>query len=343
MVRRIRAKGIWIFANNTSCAHACAYCSTGKKRFENISFSQLAAVVERFEDWRQRQGMPDFEISFGIAHSYNYDVKTLSGLLALRDRINGKPCDRSLSLGGLHFRPEAEMRDWLQERRDLAGIDRVHASVAGHGARHDRWNGRRGDFDFLMRTMRSAADLGLQLTQRLFVVKSTLPLLDELIERLDDLPGYAERQFSLFYYRGFATKLEGERITEEIRGRLPSCVLPTGNSGEVWRSEREWIDIMREEDDPPTAPCLKLFLTDDNIAQIESSSCDAIFAELLRRTQEAYHAIPSRTELYESHADRSNTLLYSERSEVEAIWLDRHLAKHPVCFERNLTHLWRDF
>ena len=140
------------------------------------------------------------------------------------------------------------MREWLAERRD-AGIEWVGASFAGHGAIHDRWNGRQGDFDFLTRIQRIAADLGMKRMERLFVIKSLLPDLDESIERLNLIPGQVRRFLCLFYYRGYAVRFEDDRITEEIRDGLPKHIAALiGDLGE-WRSEREWLKSVPDKKD----------------------------------------------------------------------------------------------
>jgi hypothetical protein len=47
----------------------------------------------------------------------------------------------------------------------------------------------------------------------LLLVKSTLSVLEKLIERLDTIPGDALRYLCAFFYCGLADRLEGERIT----------------------------------------------------------------------------------------------------------------------------------
>src|SRR5208282_3160062 len=131
---------------------------------------------------------------------------TLKGVMRLHER-QGWGWDLIL-LGGLFWRPDDEMRTWLRQRQDI-GIKVVVASFAGHGEFYDRWSGRPGDFDFQMRTLRVAADLGMELRQRLFLTNSTIPLLDELIGKLDALPGgFGDRCAHLLFYCGLAKRLE---------------------------------------------------------------------------------------------------------------------------------------
>src|SRR5262249_53592596 len=151
--------------------------------------------------------------------------------------------------------------------------------------------------------------------QRIFVLQSTLGLLEELVAKLDRLPpaAAADRQFSLFFYRGFATRFENERITADIRDRLPAYVNPVDSPAhEPWHSEAEWIEIVGDEDAPGHDIHLKLFLTEDNIGRLEATSCESIVEQMTARTLAAYDRIPSRAELCEKYGDRGNSRLYHD-------------------------------
>ncbi len=185
------------------------------------------------------------------------------------------------------------MKTWLRERQDI-GIKAVVASFAGHGEFHDRWDGRLGDFEFQMRTLRVAASLGMELRQRLFLTNSTIPLMDELIKKLDALPGHVDdRCVYPLFYSGLARRLEDERVTRETFDGLPERIRKLYRSDwKNWRSEQEWIDIVRREDETPEQVTLDLELTDSNMDRVESMSCDEIVAELesaTRSTQAAIH------------------------------------------------------
>jgi hypothetical protein len=238
-------------------------------------------------------------------------------------------------LGGVHWRPDDEMRRWLKRRQEI-GFNSVVASFAGHGEFSDRWNGRKGDFDFQMRALRVAAGLGMELRQRLFLTNSTIPLLDELIEKLDDLPGrVGDRCIFPLFYLGHARRMEDERITRETFDGLPEYIRRLYRSDwRGWRSEAEWIEFVSKEDQTPDAVPLPLQLNDSNIDRIESMSCDEIVAGLEKKTRAAYAAIPSRAELCERYGDPSNARIYMFKDEIERKWLDLHLAKNQVTLDR---------
>jgi hypothetical protein len=338
MGRSIETDGIWVHCQTAPCANHCRYCQLSHKKLSNITFDRFRSVVERFREWKEEQRLADFEIVQWLGRADNHDVNTLRGEMKLNERPDWH-LDLIL-LGGLFWRPDDEMKRWLKERQDI-GIKAVVGSFAGHSQFHDGWNGRRGDFDFQMRTLAVAAGLGMELRQRLFLTNSTIPLLDELIEKLDALPGLVgDRVIYPLFYCGRARRLEGERITREMLDTLPERIRRLYRSDwKNWRAEQEWIEYVATEGEIPEKVRLNLELDDSNIDQVEAMSCDEILAELESRTRAAYAVIPSRVELAETYGDPSNTHIYMFRWDMERKWLDRHLAKNPALFDRELTHL----
>jgi hypothetical protein len=242
-----------------------------------------------------------------------------------------------LFLGGLRMRSEKEMRLWLEERKNL-GIRNVIASFLGCGPVHDDWNNRPGDFDFLMSTLKIAAELGMKMEQRLYLLKSTLPYMEELVNKLNALPGKVRRRWiELIHYSGRAGSLEAERVTGAELALLPERLRELFVGA---RSEREWIALMRQQEDPPRKNViLKLELDDTNIERIEVMSCEEIIDELKQRVWKAHAAMPSQLELIEACGDPEGTLLYTTPREIERMWLDKYLEKYPIQFDRDIT-IW---
>jgi sulfatase maturation enzyme AslB (radical SAM superfamily) len=326
--------GINIVLNINPCAHDCRYCFFDNHKNSKLPISRFLAIIERFLDWKQSCRRKKFDVSFVLFHSDDYDLATTKRMIELQARNKS---NMQLFLGGLRMRSEKEMRIWLQERQKL-GIRNVVASFLGHGAVHDSWNGRPGDFDFLMSTLKIAAELGMEMEQRLFLIKSTLPHMEELIDKLDMLPNKVrKRSVCPLDYSGRADKLEAERLTEADLKYLPERV---SRFLTAVRSEREWIEFIRQREDPPKKKgVLKFYLDDTNIDRIEAMSCDAIVAELEQRVRTAYAALPTQRELCEACGDPNSTLLYSFWSELERKWLDKYLEQHPIQFEREITML----
>jgi hypothetical protein len=342
MTREIDIGGIRIFARASACAHACAYCLIGPKKLTELPFPRFNALAERFIEWRNEKPNPLPHVLIGFEDSYEFDVEILAGLFRLYKRQGWGDEAMSVKLGGLRMRTETEMHDWLRVRRDVAGLKLVHASLAGYGTIHDQWNRRENDFDFLYSAMNNAVRLGLKVNQRIFICKSTLTSIDRLLLELDKITPNAHRYLSTFVYSGFATRLEAERITEEIRDRLPSSVTAIPRrSGDNWLSEREWISTRSNlvTNSSPRSVTLSLEVNERNIDRLESMQCDEIIAERAEQTRQAYARLPSRSELFEKYADPSNRCIYASIDEVERKWFDAYRRDYNVDIAKGLTHL----
>ncbi|HEY3424748.1 MAG TPA: hypothetical protein VGL27_08140, partial [Negativicutes bacterium] len=106
------------------------------------------------------------------------------------------------------------------------------------------------------------------------------------------------------------------------------------------RTEREWITLMQQREEPPKKNViLKFELDDTNIDRIEAMSCEAIVAELEQRVRGAYAAMPTQRELFEACGDPDGILLYKDQRELERKWLDDYLEKYPIQFDREITML----
>jgi hypothetical protein len=328
-------RGVMLSAGVNPCAHRCRYCLVDQPdRGAPLPFERFAPVAERFVDWRVCNG-GGLDVHVNMRHSSECSVERLRWLIGQRAR-SGHRMD-SLLLGGLLLRTDADTRAWLDERRAL-GIRTVIATFAGLGENHDYWNGRAGDFSHLLQLLRAAAELGLDREERFFVTRHSLADLPALLRELDRLPGApVKRVASLFMYRGRAERLESERITSEDFGALPAEVRAAVGPGRTWRSEAEWLEFVEGEPEVPISRLLHLRVDSATVAALGRRSCDEIVGVLVACTRASYAALPSRKELCATVGDRTNPRLYAGLADLDRLWLDRHLARHPTAFDRSLT------
>ncbi len=333
MPREIVGKGLRLSLRHAPCAHICRYCLISESRKRTaLPFSRFERLVHRFFDWKEEARRDDLEIGTFVGPSFDYDLDVLQGVARLRARRGGK--FQILNLGGLRIRQGDELRDWVEERR-AAGIVGFHTSLAGCDEVHDRWNGRAGDFAYQTAILRLAGERGMVHVERLFLTQNTLPVFDRLLDILDAIPGEVRhRSVGLFFYAGLASRYESERITEDVRDTLPERINRLRGRYQDWRSEREWIPIMRETAGQPRKLVLKLDVNEANIDRLEQTSCEQIFAEREREYQESYRTVPALDELIERYGDTTNRKLYMISRDVEGRWLERHAretgAKMPI-------------
>lgn len=327
------AATLTIEANVSPCAHTCRYCSIGD-RSSPIDICRYLTFVERLVEW-SRKTRPGLKVLIGFSPSYNHDLETFKLLGVWYRRVFGKDWD-VISLGGLKMRSDDDMRRWLAERQE-AGLKSIYGTFVGRGAVHDRWNGRRGDFDFLIRTMRIGAELGLDHTNQHIVIKDSLPLLTDVFGILDALPTrHSGRYARLPYYIGHNVHHEDQRIDEDDRSALPAIISDLLDASSL-HSERGWIEFVDTQEEAPMEVSLRLELDVANIGLLETKSGDAIVTDLETRASEALSKIPFIQELARTYGDPKSTKIYNF-FDVERVWIARFLASHPIPLDQKLLH-----
>jgi hypothetical protein len=320
MPREIRARGLTFSLRHTPCAHICRYCLVSETRKgSKLSFARFERLVHRFHDWKA-SGETDIDIRTFVGPSLDYDIDTLKGVGRLRARRGAK--FEIVNLGGLRIRDADALAAWIDERQ-AAGITGFHTSLAGSDEIHDRWNGRVGDFAYQISILRMAGERGMVRQERLFLTQNTLPLFDRLLDIMEGIPGEVRsRIVTPFFYAGLARRYEDHRITEDIRDALPERIakLRRGRFGD-WRSEREWIPILMENASEPRKLAMKL---DGNIEELESASCEEIFAEREQLYREEYRRMPSFEELCTRYGDPDGRKVYMLPRDLEQKWMDMH-------------------
>lgn len=332
--RAIAIKGIAFYANLAACATDCSFCLLGRKRPERVPFARIAALIDRFIDWKLKC-QPDFEVFHWIRYSYHYSLEDMRLWVALWKRLGRTP---DLMIGGMPMMTAEQILRWLRERLEL-GIEEVHASFLGNAALHDSLCRRRGDYEYRWLFLHLAATLGMKLNVRFLLTQRTLPFLDEVMRRAGQIDARVlARHVSPLFYMGAGTSFEEERLDEATRNAL--CERPSPWARQAnWKSEREWIREVLATQEPPEPVMLRLDPSADSMARLEHQTCQEILDGLRERTARAYAAIPSRGELARRMGDAGNTRIYALQNDIERLWLDRYLAQTPVAFERGLTHL----
>jgi len=193
-----------------------------------------------------------------------------------------------------------------------------------------------------MRIQRNAVEMGFQIGHTIFLMKNTLPSLNELLDDLARLPAKPLNQWafpSAYLGRARSTSAESKRITEEDRDDLfrNDAFTQTYEIGE-WKSERERIQELATKDAGVPSHCLNLYVDEVKIDYLESASCEEIMNNLQSRVEAAYQALPSRAELMSRYGDKNGKKIYGMQLELESLWLDRCLRGRDISFERRLTH-----
>ena len=340
MTREFQATGIGITAGIAPCAYHCSYCQLADRRISKIPIDRYVAVVERFMEYKESKGLANFGVDQWLGNAYSFDNYEFDRISQLNHKL-GNPYE-ALCLGGVKHMPCAEMKDWLAWRQKM-GAKKVIASFLGYGDAHDKWNRKKSNFEFLMKSQKLATEAGMGLIQRAFLTNSTLPMLCTLFDMLDELGGeVVERVGYPLFYSGSARNLEHERVTMETLDNQPQRIKAIYRRDKNnWKSEKDWIELARNGNHEYESKYVTLRLDDSNIDKVEAISCEAVIADLIERTKAAYASVPEREELCEKYGDKTNEKIYMFMWDMECLWVDRYLEDKPVVFERHLTHFGR--
>lgn len=326
--------GITIYKETAPCWNHCRFCSVGAKTFQNISFERFGNLIERFLDWKEQKQLRSFHISYGNLYANSMPVGELLRLQKLWQRsgvdlhtaqFQNPP---NLSMNGIQFMPADELRDWLLARKEV-GLSHIVMSFAGLKDFHDTWVGRKGEFDFLLRMARIAAEIDMNRLEMLFLTKSTLSQLAPLMDILDTIPNRVNRIIKPLLYMGWAKNLENERITQAMADQFPERIsqyLKLGN----FKSESEWTAALTNGYRPPFAnrKHILIKLREDTIDLLEAKSCDEIIADLAERYDKVHAALPELNELASMYGDVANRRLYV-LAELERKWTQLYLQQNP--------------
>lgn len=329
MPKTLAITGIAIHANATSCAYHCRYCQLATSKPKPVAFARYEALVERFIEWRTTSGRTDFGLWPWYGNSYEHDLDTLAGMLSLSRRLGHE--HKVLLLGGIRHRSRSEMRDFLEVRRQL-GIDTLVSTFSGYEECHDHWNNQRGNYRFQLDSLHLAAEMGMQLQQRMLLMRSSLPTLESV---LADLDGIESRQFTRWaipmFYSGRARRLENERLTEEdfagLSPRVRACLREDWPN---WKSERQWLAQVLAGVDEARQTHLTFAVTEASLDWAESRSCAEIVTHFEAQYRESACRLPSVRELGERYGDESNKRVYFNQMQMERLWMQRHLQSHPA-------------
>ena len=109
MLAPLNIAGIVIIAYNQVCCNHCRFCSVGKKRFDDISFSQFVKVMERFLEWKEQTNKIDTFapfilythcISIRLAYKKNGYIRVQSGAGIVADSIPENEFQECLNKAG---------------------------------------------------------------------------------------------------------------------------------------------------------------------------------------------------------------------------------------------------
>jgi len=261
-------------------------------------------LAERFLDELRKQ-QP--EITGGFSFGYSMEHPDLKGVVRTLRRLGGPTAD-FLQCDGMRMRSEAECMELMHMLRG-EGIRQLNFTFYGLSDYHDRFAGRKGDFELLMRMMRAAKALRLPFTTGIPLTAENLHEVDRLVSILQEIE--SDRVFLTVPHE------EGRgKLLRDVRLSLPGFLGLSAETQkllnrEIYRTERDWL----QESEPvrDRQRTILISLRADNIDAYETRSVSSVIREIEALDESYYAAFPGFQELAERYGDFHGEKLYRIR------------------------------
>ena len=287
------------------CHAFCRYCllsscgrSTGVNETDGMAFAHR--VMHELAEAR-----PELNTYYYVG--YSMDTPRLAEYINFC-REHRCPSADFLQMNGFAFRDDRELKTLMETIRS-SGVELIDLTFFGTLEYHDRFAGRKGDFDFLLRMLASAIDAGLRVNASVPLIRENLGQMPELYRILSEKA--ANRiTFFLPHSEGRGKNIQDQRITREEFEALPGGIR---NSFERTKhlTEAEWLS--GDEIVNPEKRVLTLVLTPENYAHFSAMPATDILNELENIDDRYLEQMPSAKELAALYGDSKNRQLFRLR------------------------------
>ena len=303
------------------CGCRCRYCLLSwDGRPVGIPWEQGLSLGRRLIA-EAKAARPDIRCTFSFGYSMEHP-KLREAIRFLREI--GSPEAEMLQCDGLNIRNEkacAEFSEMLAEE----GVKALNFTFYGLSAYHDRFAGRTGDFDFLLRLLQAATHAGLEVTAGIPLTAENVEQTDRLVETLRN-KGCEKIKLFIPHEEGRGKVLAPVRLSSDDLSRLSDEARGKLNR-RIYKTEGEWVtgNCYQEE----TKRALIVSLRNDNYEHLQSASASALMEEIESLDDAYYAAFPSFAELASKYGDPQGKKLFRQR-DLFYHYRRRFAAEYPV-------------
>lgn len=313
------------------CHARCRYCLLcARGRAEGVEYDRSVAFYSRIRR-ELSTAHPDLPCHFYIG--YCMDTPLLKEYIRFC-RETGSPSGKFLQMNGFGFRTPAEMEHLMRQIR-ACGVELIDLTFYGLREYHDRFAGRKGDYDLLLSMLRAANEVGLPVHISAPLIRENKDQAEGLLSALQPmrpqrisffLPHSKGRGRTLMDQR--LTKLEFEGLSDSVRAHFSTVPLHT---------EREWLEIGLSERGEKRA--LTAVLRPEEMDRLEEMDGPGLVSFLEKMDDDFLSRMPSAAALAAQYGDRTNEQLFRERDLVLK-WQQQFMAREqPDLWDmRDETH-----
>lgn len=286
------------------CSCHCKYCLLSYDgKLKGIDYEKSKEFVKRFYAWIKKTH-PDW--SFMFYFGYSMEHPNLFEAIDFLKEIDS-PITNFLQLNGLKMRKNSEIESYLSKLKER-GIKLVDVTLYGNKEYHDKFAGRKGDYDYMWNIIRTAIQVGIDLEVSLPIHQENKEMLEKIVVDLENLN--IKNIFNFIpHQEGRGECLNPIRLTLEDYLTLNQRVQKYINLSK-YKTESEWLKnkapIWKHRN-------LTLSLTKENIESLEKMKFEDIVASIEAIDEAYYSRIPDFSTLAKLYGDQNGTKFYSFR------------------------------
>ena len=304
-MKSIQTKSIMIQNLCAPCRNHCRYCLLSwDGNAVGTEWERSVKLAERYIN-ELKEARPNVDISFTFGYSMEHSklkeaIQTLKRL--------GSPMGEFLQCDGMNMRDEDQCRDLMHMLKE-EGIKSLNFTAYGLRDYHDRFAGRKGDYDLLLRMMNASYEAGIPFTTGIPITKENIQTIDELVIILKEAGNH---KISLFvpHEEGRGKSLKQVRLEQQDLSALSPESLSLLNRN-IYRTESEWLS-----EPTPVQESNRLIIISlraDNIDNYDKRKALSVVEEVEALDEEYYSAFPPFDELAKEYGDPEGNSLYRIR------------------------------
>ena len=301
----MQTKSVLIQSLCVPCFNRCRYCLLSwNGAVEGAEWNRSIRTAERFL-YELREQKPEINSQFSFG--YSMDHPHLKEAIRTLRRL-GSPTASFLQCDGMKIRSDPECRE-LMGMLHAEGVEKLNFTVYGLPIYHDWFAGRKGDFDLIIRMMRSAVNAELPFSTGIPLTTENISQIDALIGMIKDA-GSERIHLFIPHEEGRGMLINKIRV---CRKDLTTLSLENRKllNEEIYRTEADWL----KEAEPVQEQNrhILISLRRDNMEDYEKRSAMSVLQEIEERDVSYYAAYPSFRELADLYGNPEGEKLYRIR------------------------------
>ena len=287
------------------CYDYCRYCLLSwNGKIVGADWDRSVRLAERFMDELRNQ-QP--ELKRGFSFGYSMEHPNLQGAIRTLHRLGG-PTAEYLQCDGMKMRDDSECIELMNMLHD-EGIKQLNFTIYGLSDYHDRFAGRKGDFELLMRMMRAAKESQLPFSTGIPLTAENIHQVDNLVSFLQDI-GSGKVFLTIPHEEGRGKLLRNVRLSMKEFMELSAETQKLLNKS-IYRTERDWL----QESEPlqDNQRMILISLRPDTIDDYEKRGVMSVIREIEALDEKYYSSYPGFQELAKMYGDPNHEQMYRIR------------------------------